>query len=294
LASPAPAWTISIRTSPTAISRLSLLRSTVNPQPSITRIGVSRLFARRAMRSRSNVMSRSPAMTFRPTLTCASKPSPPSPTVSIPMCMRISAPASLRSVTACLDSGRAMICPSQGACSVALVGSTASPSPNILPAKTGSGISSSGVLQHASGASRTRRPRRSVARMLRRALRIEVRDQRVQQAVPGIILTQDPDHHSAQVLPPREVGFDAERERVVVAEEGVLAGVVEPGHLRRRAPVTHPGGAREELRLYGLPGSLRKYAGVLRVEAVIARRDSHEAASIEGDAQHDLAGRHAV
>ena len=53
-----------MRRSPTASSRFSMLRTTVNPHPSITRIGVSRLLARRAIRSRSKVIRRSPAATL--------------------------------------------------------------------------------------------------------------------------------------------------------------------------------------------------------------------------------------
>src|SRR6185437_15951582 len=193
-------------------------------------------------------------------------------------CMRISAPASVRRVTACRDPGSAMIAPLQGACRVAFVGSTARPSPSIRPAKTGSGASSRGVLQPASGATRTSVRSVSVAGILRRAFGIEMRSQGIQQAVSRIVLTQHPDHSPAQVLTAREIRLDRERPGIVIGEKDMLTRVIEPRRLGTGAPVTHPVGAREKMPGDGLPGRLREAILVLRVEASVLRRYPGEAA----------------
>src|SRR5213082_1889183 len=71
----------------------------------------------------------------------------------MPTCSSTSHPSRVRSVTACRAAAITISSPSQGAQSLAEVGSIATPSPSRPLANTSSGASSSGVLQPASGAS---------------------------------------------------------------------------------------------------------------------------------------------
>ncbi len=102
-------------------------------------IWVSRLLALRPTSSRSNSISGSPTATRWPALTLGEKPSPTRRTVSSPMCMRISRPSSLRTVTACADGCTSTTSPATGETRRLPSGSMEIPSPTILRANTGSG-----------------------------------------------------------------------------------------------------------------------------------------------------------
>ena len=141
----------SISSSPCATERPSSLRTISKRSPFVTSTGVTRLGARRATTSRSNLISGAPASTRVPASTCASKPSPLSATVSMPTCIRSSAPMSVRRVTACPVGATEISSPAQGACRMPEVGSMARPSPSIRCANTASGTSSSGIAHPESG-----------------------------------------------------------------------------------------------------------------------------------------------
>jgi hypothetical protein len=91
-----------------------------------------------------------------PCSTFGVKPLPPSSTVSMPMCRRISAPCGVRIVSAWCVRARCVIVPSHGATSTPSSGSMPMPSPNMPSAKTGSGTWASGTTGPVNGASRTK------------------------------------------------------------------------------------------------------------------------------------------
>ncbi len=96
------------------------------------------------------------------------------------------------------------------------------------------------------------------------------------------------------MLAPHEGGLDGEGLWVIVCEENVPVRVVQPRRLRRCAPVPHPPRAAQQARLDGLPGRLRVDAGELRVPAGAGGADPGESPPVEGHAEQDLVGRHAV
>ena len=73
--------------------------------------------------------------------------------MSSPMCMRISSPSSLRTVTACAEGWTSITSPATGEIRMLPNGSMEIPSPTILRANTGSGTWSSGTSTPVSGAS---------------------------------------------------------------------------------------------------------------------------------------------
>ncbi len=105
------------------------------------------------MRAASKEIKRSPAATSWPSRTCATKPFPASPTVSMPICISTSAPLRARSVTAWRVGGRLTTSPAKGARSTSPSGSMAKPSPSTRPEKTGSGTASRGTSSPSTGAS---------------------------------------------------------------------------------------------------------------------------------------------
>lgn len=133
--------------SPTPTSRSVSRRTIVKRSGLVTITGVMTARASQTSRSRSKRISGSPRLTVAPSTTHGLNPRPPSPTVSSPICIRISAPSGVRSVIAWPLAWTLSTTASHGACRQSPVGSTAIPSPIIRSANTGSGTASRGDAQ---------------------------------------------------------------------------------------------------------------------------------------------------